>query len=70
MAQLRSAPTEKPSSTMASAEVIDMAKLMARRQRRLPRVMAGPDADPQGRWPLHPELLQRIDEQTKPHVRK
>lgn len=46
MAQLRSAPGEKPSSTMDSAEVIDVATLMARRQRRLSRVMAGPDADP------------------------
>ncbi|MCF3479267.1 hypothetical protein GUV60_04290 [Stenotrophomonas maltophilia] len=46
MAQLRSAPTEKPSSTMDSAEVIDVATLMARRQRRLSRVMAGPDAVP------------------------
>ncbi|HEL3193870.1 TPA: hypothetical protein UMF74_000477 [Stenotrophomonas maltophilia] len=45
MAQLRSAPIEKPSSTMDSAEVIDVATLMARRQRRLSRVMAGPDAD-------------------------
>ncbi|WP_401746167.1 DUF3653 domain-containing protein [Stenotrophomonas muris] len=46
MAQLRSAPAEKPSSTMDSVEVIDVATLMAWRQRRLSRAMAGPDADP------------------------
>ncbi|PNY74370.1 DUF3653 domain-containing protein [Stenotrophomonas pavanii] len=46
MAQLRSAPIEKPSSTMDSAEVIDVTILIARRQQRLSRVLAGADADP------------------------